>query len=263
MEIKEKEDIINQSKIKKINRDIDSLNKFLLEIKRNRRYSEKIETQLSKRKQILNNEEIKIEKHQEIATKLKESKEKIKVNLIKNKEILEKKKQNDKINLERQKTKNNQIKQGIDNSLKSWKNNLKTKNKEEADKIKEERKLIENIKNIEKKEVKNYKRQKHDLIIMDHLQNEEKKKNEEKKRKLQIKKQLENKIKKEIDLKQLLDDKINRRNKENDEIVKRIKDYNPQFQIIEFNKFNKKRIKSSHTPKAKKITFKNIIKKYN
>ena len=52
-----------------------------------------------------------------------------------------------------------------------------------------------------------------------------------------------------MDLKQLLDNKISRRNKENDEIIKRIKDYNPQFQIINADK---KRKKSCNTPKIKK-----------
>ena len=46
---------------KNIDIDIDSLSKYLLEIKKNRRNSEKIEKQLSKRKLLLNKEEIKVE----------------------------------------------------------------------------------------------------------------------------------------------------------------------------------------------------------
>ncbi len=166
--------------------------------------------------------------------------------------LLQKKKEADKINLEKQKSKNNIIKKEIDNSLKSWKNNVQSKNKEEADKIKEERKLIENIKNCEKKDIKNNNRKKHDLIIMDHLQSEGKKKFDEKNRKLQIKKQLEDKIQKEISLKQFLDDKIIRQNKENYEIIQRIKSYNPNFQIINIDK---KRQKSCITPKERKFSF--------
>ena len=237
---------------KNIDLDIDSLNKYLSEIKRNRRNSEKIERQLSKRKLLLNKEEIKAEKHMKLEEKNKINKEKIKVNLLKDKELLEKKKKADEMHLERQKSKNSIIKQEIDNSLKNWKNNVKTKNKEEADRVKEERKIIEIIKDCEKKDIKNNNRKKHDLIIWDHLQGEEKKKIDEKQRKLQIKKQLEDKIQKEIDLKQLFDNKIIRRNKENEEIIKRIKDFNPHFQI--FNN-DKRRKKSCNTPKVRKISF--------
>ena len=238
---------------KNIDIDIDSLSKYLLEIKKNRRNSEKIEKRLSKRKLLLNKKEIKVENQIKLEEKNKINMEQIKVNLLKNKQILEKKKETDKINLERQKSKNSIIKQEIDNSLKNWKINVKAKNKEEADRIKEERKLIENIKKTEKKDIKNNNRKKHDLIIWDHLQCEEKKKFDEKNRKMQIKRQLEDKIQKEIDLKQFLDDKINKQHKENDEIIKRIKGYNPHFQII---KMDKKRQKSCNTPKVRKISFK-------
>ena len=243
---------IYDKKLTNINNDLDSLNKYLLEIKKNRRYSEKIEDQLSKRKQILNREEIKAGKQLELEERNKEYKEKIKVNLLKNKEILKKKKREDVIHLDKQKTKNNLMKTEIENSLKNWKDNLKTKNREEADKVKEERKLIENITKSGKKDIINKNKIRHDLIIYDHLQNEEKRKIEEKNKKMKIKNQLENKIKKEINLKYMYDNKINRQNKENDEIVKRIKDFNPEFQITT----QKVRRKSCNTPKMNKNTLK-------
>ena len=58
---------------------------------------------------------------------------------------------------------------------------------------------------------------------------------------MQIKKQLEDKIKKEMDLQNFFYDKINKQNKENDEIVKRIKIINPQFEI---NNIKKRKTKS-------------------
>ena len=239
--------------MKSIDIDIDSLNKYLSEIRRNRRNSEKIEGQLSKRKLILNNEEIRAEKLQKLDEKNKEFKEKIKVNLKKDKEILEKKKKTDEMTLELQKSKNNIMKQEIDTSLKNWKIKVKTKNKEEANKAKEKRKLIENIKKSEIKELKNNNKKKHDFIILDQLKSEEKRKIGVKNRKMQIKKELECKIKKEMDLMQFLDEKINRQNKENDELLKRIKDFNPHFQISNFETIRKK---SCYTPKMKKISFK-------
>ena len=58
-----------------------------------------------------------------------------------------------------------------------------------------------------------------------------------------------------MDLKQLLYDKINRQNKENEEIVKRIKNINPQFQI---NEINKRKTKSCNSLKLRKNIFNKI-----
>lgn len=155
---------------------MEALNKCLLELRKKRRNSEKFEKQLSKRGRILNNEESKCSKRYELIAKSKENKEKIKVNLLRNKELLEMKKRKDEINLEKQKTKNITLKAEINNSLKNWKTNVKNKNKEGADKLKEERKLIENIKVSGKKDMLNINRKKHDIIMHNHLQNEEKEK---------------------------------------------------------------------------------------
>lgn len=242
-------------KLKNLEIDIDSLNRYLSEIKKNRRNSEKMEDQLSKRKSILNKEELRAEKQQKLEEKNKEFKEIIKVNLKKDKEILQKKKKADEKNLELQKSKNTSIKQEIDSSLKNWKISVKTKNKEEADKVKEKRKLIENIKKSEIKDIENNNRKKHDLVILNQIKSEEKRKIGVKTRKMQIKKELESKIKKEMDLMHFLDEKINRQNKENEELVKRIKDFNPNFQIINLETIRKK---SCYTPKMKKISFKKI-----
>ena len=133
IEVIEKEEY--NKNIKNIDHDIDSLNKYLLEIKKNRKNSELIENKLSKRKNILNNEEIKLENQLKLEAKNKEYREIIKVNVLKDKELLETKKKIDQINLTKQKTKNNIMKQEINKSLKNWKNNLKIKNKEDADKI--------------------------------------------------------------------------------------------------------------------------------
>ena len=245
-----------EKNIKDIQEDLEALNKCLLELRKKRRNSEKFEKQLSRRGRILNNEESKCSKRHELIAKSKENKEKIKVNLLRNKELLEMKKRKDEINLEKQKTKNITLKAEINNSLKNWKTNVKNKNKEGADKLKEERKIIENIKVSGKKDMLNINRKKHDLIINNHLQNEEKRKIEEYKKKVRIKNLLEIKIQKEIDLKQFFDNKIDRRNKENDEVLKRIKDFNPQFQIVNTYSEHKRRRKSCGIPKSKKFSLK-------
>ena len=110
--------------IKSIDNDIDSLNKYLLEIKKNRRNSEKVEKQLSKRKMILDKEETKAENQLKLESKNKEYIETIKVRVLKDKELLKSKKKVDQINLRKQKSKNNIMKQEINKSLKNWKNNL-------------------------------------------------------------------------------------------------------------------------------------------
>lgn len=252
--IEEKHKYKYDKKIKDIKEDLETLNKFLFELRKKRRNSEKFEKQLSKRRRILNNEESKCSKRYEIIEKNKENKEKIKVNLLRNKELLEMKKRKDEINLEKQKTKNTTLKTEINNSLKNWKTNVKNKNKEGADKLKEERKIIENIKVSGKKDILNMNRKKHDLIMYNHLQNEEKRKIEEYKKKVRIKNMLERKIQKEIDLKQYFDNKIDKQNKENDELLKRIKDFNPQFQIVKTYSDHKRR--KSCDPKLKKFTLK-------
>ncbi len=239
-------------KLAKIDNDLDYLNKYLLEIKKKRKYSERMENQLSKRKKLLNKEEIKVGRQLKLEEKNKEIKEQIKVHLLRNKEILEKKKIADELYFKRQRTKNNIMKKEMENSLKSCKNILKTKKKEEADKTKEERKIIDSIAKSGKKDVIDKNRLKHDMIINDHLQNEEKRKIEEKNKKMKIRFELEDKIKREIYLKQKLDDKINRTNKENNEIIKRLKDYNPEFEISA----HKTRRKSCTTPKISHLNLK-------
>ena len=241
--------------IKDINSHLDSVSKLVLGLKKKRKSSEKIENQLSKRKAILNNEETKALKQLKLEKKNKINKEKIKVNLLRNKELLEKKKLNDQINLKNQKSKNNIMKKEIDNSLKNWKISVKTKNKEGADKLKEQRKIIESIRLSGRNDMINMNKKKHDLIIYDHLQSEEKRKLEEYHKKLKIKKILENKIKKEIDLKQFFDNKIDRQNRENEELIKRIKDHNPEFEIAISSE--RKRRKSCKNLKTK-ISFKKI-----
>ena len=75
----------NNKATKNIDLDIDSLNKYLSEVKKTRRHSEKVENQLSKRRLILNKEEKKAEKQLKLEEKNKEYKQQIKVNLLKNK----------------------------------------------------------------------------------------------------------------------------------------------------------------------------------
>ena len=142
------------------------------------------------------------------------------------KKIMQEKKQNDLINLQKQKSKNSTIKNEIDKSLKTWKKNITKKNKNEADKLKEERNQIRTIINETKEKNNNFNKEMHDSVQLSHLQIAEQKRNEEYQKKLQLKREIEEQIQKELALKSELESKINQQQKKNQEIIDRIKNYN-------------------------------------
>ena len=120
---------------------IEQLNS-LVGSKPSAQWTEKDEKILHYRNKILNMEENKIAKKLELVSKNKEKYQKIRVNINKDRKIMENKKKNDLINLEKQKSKNSNLKIRLDKSLKNWKTSVSKRNKEEADKIKEERNKI-------------------------------------------------------------------------------------------------------------------------
>ena len=168
---------------------IEQLNKYLADLKRDRQKSEKDEKLLNYRNKILNMEENKISKKLELVAKNQEKKEKIRVNMNKDKKIMQEKKKNDLVDLEKQKNKNYNMKNEIDKSLKSWKNNVSKKNKDEAEKIKEERNQIRNLINETKERNTNFNKEMHDSVQLSHLQMAEQKRNEEYQKKLFIEKE--------------------------------------------------------------------------
>ncbi len=213
-----KEDFIEDS--------IEQLNKYLSDLKKDRQRTEKDERLLQYRNNILNMEENKAAKKLENAAKNQEKKDKIRVNINKDKKVMLEKKKSDLANLEKQKNKNSNMKNEIDNSLKNWKINVTRKNKNEADKIKEERNQIQNLINETREKNINLNKEMHDSVQLDHLQVAEQKRYEDYLKKLQLKKEIEEEIQKELALKNELDLKINEHQKKNQAIVDRIKNYN-------------------------------------
>ena len=141
----------NEGNTEFIGDSIEKLNKYLSDLKKDRLRTEKDELLLNYRNKILNMEENRAAKKLELEAKNHEKKEKIRINMTNDKKLILEKKKNDLINLEKQKNKNSNLKSDIDKSLKSWKASVTRKNKDEADKIKEERNQIRNLINETKK----------------------------------------------------------------------------------------------------------------
>ena len=238
---------------------IEQLNKYLSDLKKDRQRTEKDEKLLNYRNKVLNMEENKVAKKLENVQKHQEKKEKIRVNINHDKKIMQEKKKNDLINLERQRTKNSTIKSEIDKSLKNWKINLSKKNKDEADKIKKERNQIRSLINETKERNNNFNREMHDSVQLGHLQVAEQKRMEEYQKKLLLKREIEEEIQKELALKNQLEERINVHQKKNREIADRIKN----FHVINPKSSQRNFYRKSKTPKnPKKIhSAKNIKKK--
>ena len=205
---------------------IEQLNKYLSDLKKDRQRTEKDQQLLNYRNKILNYEESKAAKKLELVAKNQEKKEKIRVNIDKDKKIMQDKKKNDMAKLEKQKSKNSTMKTEIDKSLKNWKPNVAKKNKGEADKVKEEREQIKSLINETKEKNNNLNKDMHDSVQLSHLQKAEQKRMEDYQKKLQLKKEIEEQIQKELALKNQLEGKINEQQKKNQEIMDRIKNYN-------------------------------------
>lgn len=218
----EKEDIKKDD----IDNSIEELNRYLSELKKARQTTEKDERVLAYRKKILNYEENRAAKKIENDLIKNKNKQRIRVNMKKDKDIIEEKKKTDIKNLAKVKTKIEISKKDIENSLKNWKPNVTKKNKIDADKTKEERKEIEDFISKTKDSHNNQNKKKHDLVQFDRLQKEEQKKEDIYQKKLKMKQDLEDAIKKELKLKTTLENKITVHKKHNEELLQRLKEHN-------------------------------------
>ena len=209
-----------------IDSSIEELNKYLAKLKKERIATQKSENILFQRSKILTTEKSKAEKLLELNTKNQKNHEEIRILMQKHKNLIHDKKVKDKKNLEIQKSKNSNMKNEIDNTLRTWKTNVSSKNKKKADKAKNERDEIENEINKSKERFSDSNKGKHDRVQSEHAQKEEENKNNEYLKKLDLKKKLEETIKKEMALKSNLLEKINEHNKKNEKILEEINNYN-------------------------------------
>lgn len=209
-----------------LDENIDILIKQYNEIKKDRTKSERDEEILSNRKKLLNNEEIKVARRQIIESKNQEHLEKIRVNVLKDKIKLNETKKKEKEELIRKRNKIYQMKNQIQVTLGSWRENISNKNKNEGIKTKLERDRLEDIYNRNKTDIKEKHKELHDKIQLNHFKNEEKRKNEEIQKKIKLIKDIEEKIKQEKKIKSELDERINNYQQDNLEIIERINNYN-------------------------------------
>lgn len=210
----------------KLELDLLQLNRYLAGLKKDRQQTEKDARILRDRNRVLSQEENKVVRKYEQETKNQENIDRIRVKVLQDKEMMEesKKKKNEK--LEEQKIKNNNLKSGIDNTMKNWRPTLTLKNKNHADLIVKERNRIKNAIKINKERQDNENKEIREAVQQDYVNYLEQKKIEEKQRKLELKKKYEEMIQKELEMKNKWEEKIVEQKEKNDEILKRIKDYN-------------------------------------
>ena len=161
--------------------------------------SQKDETLLINKMKLLSKEEDKVSLKVKNSTKMQENMERIRVNEIKNR---------------------------VEGTLSTWRDNLQEKNMEVAMETKNEQKALEEMIHSNKMSLSEKKRSLHDKVQLSKKEQEEKRRKEEYERKLKMKKELEEKINKEKELKQQYDDRINNYQEESIKIVQRINTLN-------------------------------------
>ena len=118
------------------------------------------------------------------------------------------------------------MKNQIQVTLGSWRDNISNKNKNEGIRTKLERDRLEDIYNKNKTDIKEKHKELHDKIQLNHYKIEEKRKKEEIKKKLKIIKDIQEKINQEKRIKSEVDERINSYQQDNLEIIERINNYN-------------------------------------
>lgn len=206
--------------------DLLQLNLYLAGLKKDRRQTEKDARILRDRHKILNQEENKAAKKYEQETKNQENMDKIRVRVLQDKEMMEANRKKKHEKLQEQKLKNNNLKSNIDNTMKSWRPCLTQKNKTHADLLFKERCQIKQAIRLNKEKKDNKNKEMRDAILFDHSNFLEQKKLEEKQRKKDLIKKYKEMITQELFMRDKLEEKINQQKEKNNEILKRIKDYN-------------------------------------
>ena len=171
---------------------------------------------------LLSQEEKKVKRKISQEYKNNENAERIRVNVLKNKEMVEEAKRLKALYLEEQRIQNNHQRDGIRITLSNWRNELAEKKQNEAVKAKMEKNEIEKIIQMKKIEKENENKKMHDKVKKESFEKEQKKKKDDYLRKLKMKKELENKIKNELNTKSNIDNSINTYQEKSIQILQRI-----------------------------------------
>ena len=167
--------------------------------------SQKDEQLLTNKMKLLSQEEKKVKRKISQEYKNNENAERIRVNVLKNKEMVEEARRLKALSLEEQRIQNNHQRDGIRITLSNWRNELAEKKQNEAVKAKMEKNEIEKIIQMKKIEKENENKKMHDKVKKEYFEKEQKKKKDDYLRKLKMKKELENKIKNELNTKSNID----------------------------------------------------------
>ena len=171
---------------------------------------------------LLSQEEKKVKRKISQEYKNNENAERIRVNVLKNKEMVEEARRLKALYLEEQRIQNNHQRDGIRITLSNWRNELAEKKQNEAVKAKMEKNEIEKIIQMKKIEKENENKKMHDKVKKEYFEKEQKKKKDDYLRKLKMKKELENKIKNELNTKSNIDNSINTYQEKSIQILQRI-----------------------------------------
>ena len=184
--------------------------------------SQKDEQLLTNKMKLLSQEEKKVKRKISQEYKNNENAERIRVNVLKNKEMVEEARRLKALYLEEQRIQNNHQRDGIRITLSNWRNELAEKKQNEAVKAKMEKNEIEKIIQMKKIEKENENKKMHDKVKKEYFEKEQKKKKDDYLRKLKMKKELENKIKNELNEKSIIDNSINTYQEKSIQILQRI-----------------------------------------
>ena len=184
--------------------------------------SQKDEQLLTNKMKLLSQEEKKVKRKISQEYKNNENAERIRVNVLKNKEMVEEARKLKALYLEEQRIQNNHQRDGIRITLSNWRNELAEKKQNEAVKAKMEKNEIEKIIQMKKIEKENENKKMHDKVKKEYFEKEQKKKKDDYLRKLKMKKELENKIKNELNTKSNIDNSINTYQEKSIQILERI-----------------------------------------
>ena len=184
--------------------------------------SQKDEQLLTNKMKLLSQEEKKVKRKISQEYKNNENAERIRVNVLKNKEMVEEARKLKVLYLEEQRIQNNHQRDGIRITLSNWRNELAEKKQNEAVKAKMEKNEIEKIIQMKKIEKENENKKMHDKVKKEYFEKEQKKKKDDYLRKLKMKKELENKIKNELNTKSNIDNSINTYQEKSIQILQRI-----------------------------------------
>ena len=228
------------------------------EAKKDRVKSQKDEQLLTNKMKLLSQEEKKVKRKISQEYKNNENAERIRVNVLKNKEMVEEARRLKALYLEEQRIQNNHQRDGIRITLSNWRNELAGKKQNEAVKAKMEKNEIEKIIQMKKIEKENENKKMHDKVKKDYFEKEQKKKKDDYLKKLKMKKELENKIKNELNTKNNIDNSINTYQEKSIQILQRINTIDLDISQIS-NQTNKK---MHHRKNSNSNTSSSTKKKY-